>query len=313
MKTVFIAGLMRAGAPVVSAALLFSATVLSPAAGSPTGVQHAVMVGVDGLSPDGVRHADAPNLKRLREQGAWTFHARGVMPTSSSPNWASMIMGAGPEQHGVTSNDWEPDKFEIAPTAQGPGGIFPTVFSVLRQQRPDSYLAVFHDWDGFGRLVERKCVDVVEHLEGPTNTVRRAVECIKTRRPTLTFLQLDHVDHAGHEYGHGTPQYYAAVAVADQLIGEVIAAIEEAGLKNDTLLLVTSDHGGRGKGHGGATMEEIEIPWIITGPGIRAGHEIQTPVNTYDTAATLTYAFGLTPPDAWIARPVREAFADGKN
>ena len=86
MKTVFIAGLMRAGAPVVSAALLFSATVLSPAAGSPTGVQHAVVVGVDGLSPDGVSQADAPNLKRLRKQGAWTFHARGVMPTSSSPN-----------------------------------------------------------------------------------------------------------------------------------------------------------------------------------------------------------------------------------
>jgi predicted AlkP superfamily pyrophosphatase or phosphodiesterase len=272
-----------------------------------------VVFGVDGLSPDGVRHADAPNLKGLCEQGAWTFHARGVMPTSSSPNWASMIMGAGPEQHGITSNDWEPEKFEIAPTARGPGGIFPTIFCALRQQRPDSYLAVFHDWDGFGRLVERKLVDVVEHLEGPTNTVHRAVECIKTRHPTLTFLQLDHVDHAGHEYGHGTRQYYEAVAVADELIGEVIAAIQEAGLKNDTLLLVTSDHGGRGKGHGGATMEEIEIPWIIAGPGIRAGHEIQTPVNTYDTAATLAFVFGLTPPDAWIARPVREAFAAGKN
>jgi len=239
------------------------------------------------LSPDGVRQADAPNLKRLREQGAWTFHARGVMPTSSSPNWASMLMGAGPEQHGVTSNDWQPEKFEIAPTARGPGGIFPTIFCALRQQRPDSYLAVFHDWDDFGRLVERKLVDVVEHLKGPTNTVHRAVESIKTHRPTLTFLRLDHVDHAGHEYGHGTPQYYASVAVADELIGEVIKAIEEAGLKNDTLLLVTSDHGGRGKGHGGATMEEIEIPWIIAGPGIRAGHEIQTPVNTYDTAGTL--------------------------
>jgi len=44
-------------------------------------------------------------------EGAWTLHARGVMPTVSSPNWASMIMGAGPEQHGVTSIDWQPYKF----------------------------------------------------------------------------------------------------------------------------------------------------------------------------------------------------------
>jgi predicted AlkP superfamily pyrophosphatase or phosphodiesterase len=276
-------------------------------------VKHIVVVGVDGLSPDGVLHAEAPNLKRLREQGAWTFHARGVMPTSSSPNWASMIMGAGPEQHGVTSNDWETNKFDIAPTVKGPGGIFPTIFSVLREQKPGCTLAVFHDWDGFGRLVERPMVDVVEHQPGPTNTIRRAVEFLQSRKPVLTFIQLDHVDHAGHESGHGTAEYYAAVAVADKLIGEVIAAIEEAGLKRDTLLLVTADHGGKGKGHGGATMGEIEIPWILVGPGVRAGHEIISPVNTFDTAATIAFAFGLQPPAAWIARPVTEAFTKRSN
>ena len=49
---------------------------------------------------------------------------------------ASMIMGAGPEQHGVTSNEWETNKFEIAPTVVGPGGMFPTIFGLLRAQRP---------------------------------------------------------------------------------------------------------------------------------------------------------------------------------
>jgi hypothetical protein len=58
------------------------------------------------------------------------------MPTSSSPNWASMIMGAGPEQHGVTSNDWETNKFEIPALEVGPEGMFPTIFGVIRRQRP---------------------------------------------------------------------------------------------------------------------------------------------------------------------------------
>jgi hypothetical protein len=106
-------------------------------------VKHMVVVGVDGLSPDGIIHTQATNLQRLREQGAWTHHARGVMPTSSSPNWASMIMGAGPEQHGVTSNDWQPDKFDIAPIATGSGGIFPTIFGVLREQQPTPSWAFF--------------------------------------------------------------------------------------------------------------------------------------------------------------------------
>ncbi|HEX4217230.1 MAG TPA: alkaline phosphatase family protein, partial [Acidimicrobiales bacterium] len=72
------------------------------------GVEHFVVIGVDGLSTEGVRRAKTPVLHRMMAEGAWTLHARGVMPTSSSPNWASMIMGAGPEQHGVLSNDWQP-------------------------------------------------------------------------------------------------------------------------------------------------------------------------------------------------------------
>jgi predicted AlkP superfamily pyrophosphatase or phosphodiesterase len=274
-------------------------------------VQHVVVIGVDGMSPNGVLKAEAPNLKRLREQGAWTFHARGVMPTSSSPNWASMIMGAGPEQHGVTSNEWETNKFEIEPTIKGPGGIFPTIFSVVRAQRRASFLAVYHDWDGFGRLVERNLVNVVEHDEGPTNTMHQAVACLLSHQPTLLFVHLDHVDHAGHEFGHGTPQYYESVKVADELLGQMLAAIREAGLQESTVLLVTADHGGIGKGHGGATMAEIEIPWIICGPGIRRGYEIKSPVNTYDTAATIALMLKVTPPDAWIARPVIEAFEPG--
>ena len=78
-------------------ATLFALVVFAPGA-SFAQVKHLVVVGVDGLSPDGILHADAPNLKRLREQGAWTFHACGVMPTSNRPNWASLIMGAGLEE-----------------------------------------------------------------------------------------------------------------------------------------------------------------------------------------------------------------------
>jgi hypothetical protein len=125
------------------------------------GVEHVVIVGVDGLSPDGVRKAKTPNLGRMMKEGAYTLHARGVMPTVSSPNWASMIMGAGPEQHGVTSNEWEPAKAAIRPTAVRTEGIFPTIFGVLRAQRPTAKMAVFHDWDGFGRLFERKAFDQI--------------------------------------------------------------------------------------------------------------------------------------------------------
>jgi len=271
--------------------------------------ERVVVIGFDGLSPDGIRKARTPNFDRLRASGAWTFRARGVMPTSSSPNWASMIMGAGPEQHGVTSNDWMPDKFEIAPVVVGSAGIFPTIFGLLRRERPKAVIGVFHDWEGFGRLVEKGVPNAIEHPKGPVETVNRAVRFLHAAKPDLLFIHLDHVDHAGHEHGHGGPQYLAAVEEADRLAGVVVDALREAKLSQSTVLLLTADHGGVGKKHGGPTMAEIEIPWIIHGPGIAPGREIRAPVNTYDTAATIARILGLQPPEGWIGRPVLEAFS----
>ncbi len=308
------APLRAAGLAAPSLVLMFllAGTMHQQAKAQVPGVEHFVVIGVDGLSPEGIRRAKTPVLHRMMAEGASTLHARGVMPTVSSPNWASMIMGAGPEQHGVLNNDWKPGVSAITPTAVGPGGIFPTVFGLLRQQKPSSKIGCFHDWDGFGRLVERDVCDRITNPKGPVETTNQAISFLKEQRPAFLFIHLDHVDHAGHEHGHGTAQYDSAIEEADRLIGLVLAALRDAGMADRSLVLVTADHGGKGKGHGGSTMGEIEIPWILQGRGVVPGRELPATVNTYDTAATIAYALGLTPPKCWIARPVVDAFAESK-
>jgi arylsulfatase A-like enzyme len=283
-----------------------------PAEAQVPGVEHVVVIGVDGLSPEGIRRAKTPVLHRMMAEGASTLHARGVMPTVSSPNWASMIMGAGPEQHGVLSNDWQPGAGPVMPTEVGPGGIFPTIFGQLRQQKPSSKIACFHDWGDFGRLVERGVCDKIVHTKGPVETTNQAIAYLKDQKPTLLFIHLDHVDHAGHQHGHGTAEYDKAVAEADHLIDEVLAALSDAGIADQSVVLVSSDHGGKGKGHGGNTMGELEIPWIFYGHGVARGRELSARVNTYDTAATIAHVLGVTPPKCWIGRPVVDAFAESK-
>jgi len=295
----------------ISAAVALFATV-SAIAQVPH-VEHVVLIGIDGLSPAGIHASNTPQFDELVKEGASTMHARAVMPTSSSPNWASMIMGAGPEQHGITSNDWQRDRFDIAPIDKGPEGIFPTIYGVLRRQRPEAIIGVFHDWDGYGRLVERESCETVEDANGPDDAMQRAIGFVHERKPTFTFVHLDHVDHAGHKSGWGSPEYVQAVEHADALIGQMRRALTDTGLAESTIVLVTADHGGKDKGHGGATMAEIEIPWIIAGPGVRRGHELTVPVNQYDTAATLVHIFGVQPPPSWIARPVLAAFAENQS
>jgi predicted AlkP superfamily pyrophosphatase or phosphodiesterase len=270
-------------------------------------VAHVLVIGCDGFGSVGFTASNTPVLHRLMREGSYTLHARGVMPTSSSPNWASIIMGAGPEQHGVTSNDWETNKFEIPPTATGMGVMFPTIFGVLRQQRPQASIACVHDWDGFGRLMEPMAMNLLENVKGSTNTARRAAEVIRQQKPTFLFVHFDDVDHVGHEYGWKTPEYFQAVAMVDGLIGDLLAALGDAGIRDQTVVIMTADHGGKGKHHGEPSMEELEIPIILAGPGIKKAHEVMAPVNTYDTASTIAQLFSLTQPAAWIGKPIKEA------
>ncbi|MGI6457029.1 MAG: alkaline phosphatase [bacterium] len=291
--------------------LLLLVPVLVPAQDSP--VRHVIIIGCDGLSPQGIIQAETPNVDQLMRNGAFTLHARAVLPTSSGPNWASLFMGAGPEQHGVISNTWQPDHPEIEPTVLGPGGIFPTIFSVIREQRPDSVTAVFHGWQGIGLLFERDMVDKIVGGNDADTTVQLATDYIREIKPLLIFIHIDLPDHAIHLSGFGSHEYYVAVERTDQYIGEVLQSLRDAEIINHSVLLVTSDHGGFGNGHGGATMSEIEIPWIITGPGITGGREIEVPVNIHDTAATIAAILNLDVPVGWISRPVSSVFTEKSN
>ena len=273
-------------------------------------VQHVIVIGVDGMSVDGVAKAPTPRMHGLMKSGSWTLHARGVFPTSSSPNWMSMISGATPEQHGVTDNKWQPDQFDITSISSESHGRFPTMFGVLRAQVPGAIIGVFHDWKDFGRLIEPGVTDVTKHEEGAAANAAAAIAYLHEKKPTLLFLHLDHVDHAGHGQGWATPEYYAAVAEADRLIGTVVDAVAAAGLEGSTAILVTADHGGSGKKHGNMLMSDLEIPWILRGPCVKKDHELKSPVNTYDTAATVALLLGVKQPEIWIGRAVREAISE---
>ncbi|MBL8212390.1 MAG: alkaline phosphatase family protein [Bryobacterales bacterium] len=265
--------------------------------------KHIIVIGLDGFGAQALQFdAKAPNLRALMAAGSWTLKARGVMPTVSSPNWASLIMGAGPEQHGITSNDWQPDKFEFSPSCQGMAQTFPTIFGLLRQQRPSAHIAIVHDWEGFGRMVEKAAPTFIRHVKGSPPATQAAIAYWKEHKPELLFLHLDDVDHAGHDHGWWGPEYKAAVEMVDGLIGQFR---EAAG--RDATFLITADHGGNARKHGGNTMGELEIPWILSGPGIRRG-ELTVPVNTFDTAATLAALLRLKPPACWIGQPVESSW-----
>ena len=297
---------------------LFPITIFSQ---SPD-IDHVIVIGIDGMSPDGIQKGETPTIDSILKVAAYTWKCQAVLPTSSSPNWASMIMGAGPEKHGVTSNAWQPHKQTIELECEGtkrngkPSGMWPTIFGELRRQKPEAKIACFNDWLAFNRLFEKGVVNrqrdaillqAASH-KGYKGITRMASNYFKKKKPDFMFVHLDHVDHAGHHDGHGTQAYYDAVGVADQMIAKIIDAVKASGVAERTVILITADHGGKGHGHGGDSPEEVNVPWILTGPGVVNG-ELQVPVHTYDTAATIAYLLGIKAPDCWMGKPVIQAIA----
>lgn len=275
---------------------------------TPEGIEHIIVIGIDGMSPNGIQKSNTPMLDSMIQNGAATMHARSVLPSSSSPNWASMIMGADTEQHGVTSNGWEKFDHQLPPVVQTENGTFPTIFTLFKDQQPESHVGAIYDWDGFGRLFEKSDVDFDIDGDHEYKTAQAAVDYIKSHTPKFTFVHLDHVDHAGHALGHGSPDYYKSVEKADSFIAEIVNATKDAGIFEKTMFIVSADHGGLGFGHGGESLAEMEIPFILYGAGIKKGYKIEETVYQYDNAPTVAYAMGLTTPQAWIGRPVKGAF-----
>ena len=273
-------------------------------------IKHVILIGSDGFGAYAFENAKIPNLRAMMKEGSWSLEARTVLPSSSAANWASMVMGAGPELHGYTT--WGSKKPDMPPRVVDDYGMFPSIYSQLRKEKPDSEIGVIYEWDGIGYLFPKAAVNKDQNADGDIAVTHAATAYIKEKKPNFLFVHLHDVDSVGHQIGHGTPEYYAAIERTDTHIGTILKSIEDAGIAESTLVLFTADHGGINKGHGLITMNEMQIPWIIKGPGIKKDHELSQSIMTFDTAATIAELLKLKAPQVWIGRPVKEAMNKAK-
>ncbi len=272
--------------------------------------EHIILLGSDGFGAYAFKKAKIPNIRKLMKGGAYSLHARSVLPSSSAVNWASMIMGSGPELHGYT--EWNSKTPEIPSRIIGKDSIYPTIFSVIDKQIPNAKKGASYHWDGIKYLFENDIVDLNYHGRTAEETLEEALKFIIKERPVFTFIHLDQPDGAGHKYGHDTPEYYMAAEKIDSLVGKLLARLKTNKLLDETIIIFTSDHGGINKGHGGKTLLEVEIPWIIYGKNILPMGELNKSIVTYDTAATIAYLLGLKIPDFWRGKPITKMIKNEK-
>jgi predicted AlkP superfamily pyrophosphatase or phosphodiesterase len=257
-----------------------------------------LIISVDGLRPDALAQAETPVLDGLRRQGMYTAEARTVVPSVTLIGHASMLGGLGPDKHGIF---WNIDN-------AGLGKIKgPTLFSVASQAGLSAVMVV-----GKPRLEDIVLPGSVETFDYAGYTDQQVVEAampwLVGKLPAILFIHLPDVDSAGHASGWMSAEQLLTISQTDQRLGQMVEALAGQGYLSQTLLLITSDHGGANQAHGQDTAEDTTIPWLAVGPGVPHNGVITADVIIYDTAATALYALDLPRPAGWDGQPILEIF-----
>lgn len=256
----------------------------------------ALILSIDGFVPDTIELTPMRNLQALMSTGAYSLVAQTTFPSSTLPAHASMLTGLCPDKHGVNWNSYIPsrgyangtDIFDLAHAA----GLR-TVMVVGKEK--------------IRQVTEPESIDVFEYINDRDTVIAARVVELIPQDFGLMFVHFPTPDGMGFVYGWLSPEQYSVLFRADEALQTILDALETAGMRRDTLIIVTADHGGHDKTHGTRRLEDMTIPWVIAGPGVR--HVVlSTNVNTTDTAATVAWALGLPIQPDWDGRPVLEAF-----
>ena len=265
--------------------------------------KHVLVITFDGIRVDGLAQANTPNIDALIKNGAASMTTRDVMPSNTLPNYTSILTGAGPEVHGVNSNSWKLDNFKLPAVETDADGYFPSVFKVLKDGVPGIKTAFLWNWKQLIYPYNQKYIDHQLYCENDAYIplYDEAFKFISENRdiPTFTFLYTGHTDDIAHLHSWMSPEYIKSIEEGDEQIGILFDRLKKEGLYDDMHIMFISDHGGINKTHGSISPEEMIVPWIIQGPGIKKGFTIEEPNNTVNTASTILYLFGVEQPLCW--------------
>lgn len=297
--------------------LLFATAILSlPAAAAPR-AEHVFIISIDGAKPAVIAESEAPTLKKIAAEGAVTWQASTIFPSLTLPSHTSMLTGVGPDKHQILWNGYTPIKGFVK---------VPTVFSLLKSADPKAITAMFVGKVKFRHLWLKDSLDLfdfggpqspkpvvaapeIEKDKKPSQMVtKQAVPWLKEHKPRLTFIHFPDVDTAGHKDGWGSPQQKEALKVTDQALWQVWQAIKDAGIADSSVMLITADHGGHDKTHGLDIPDDMIIPWVAWGKGVKKNFTITEKVTTYDTAATALWLLDVPVPAEFDGKPVTSAF-----
>ena len=220
-----------------------------------------------------------PNLRKLAAEGASSKAMTVSNPSITWINHTTLITGVEPRKHGVLFNGllvrqeggrpgkiepWVdksrlvkvPTLYDIAhqaglTTAESdwvaitrPGTIdfsfaeLPELESpIVKEMIADGKITPQHvEWMQLGPM--RKSVTFLDNM-----WTKAAIHMLQKHKPNLLLYHTLNTDATHHTYGPSSMASFTALAYADRLVGDLVKAVEDSGLRDRTTVFISTDHG----------------------------------------------------------------------
>ncbi|MDZ4850919.1 MAG: alkaline phosphatase family protein [Pirellulaceae bacterium] len=244
--------------------------------------RHVVVVSLDGLAAflvDDPR-VPLPTIRELAKKGAIVDGGMTVSnPSVTWPNHTTLVTGVRPDKHGVLANGVLVRGAIGLPTTIDPNRDqselvrIPTIVDAAHaaglstaeinwpctrgsQSLDDSFSDVPQSVEHMTPRLRKELIEL-GLLDDETDAsfkkisgvgrdhiwTEAACHLIRERKPNLLLVHLLNVDSTHHKNGPQTPEGYTANAYADSCLSRIVRALDDAGIRDKTTLIVVSDHG----------------------------------------------------------------------
>ncbi len=217
------------------------------------GDQRVVIVMIDGLGLDYLEQSPMPVLKGLMARGFFK-PVRGVMPSVTNVNNASIACGAWPEEHGITGNSYYDEATGRAEYMENASYLLrPTLFErASRLGRKSALLtakkktvALLSRGTEVAIAAEAPSPEEVRRYAAPPPIYSREINYwiweaavdLLTNRRDLRCVYVHTTDYPMHTWPPSAPESKEHLARLDALLGRAVSAAPDAAF------LITADHG----------------------------------------------------------------------
>ena len=235
------------------------------------GYDRVIMVGVSGAE-DYFKDVSTPAFDRIFADGNVTYQMTVPSGLSSQEGWASILYGADCRLPVLLEETLANDYHVYQPLEN--------IISIVKNHYPE---------------------DSVEASVSATDEeiLTAAEDWAESNDPKFLFVEFDSVEETGLTHGYGSEAHLEAIQQVDASLGELYDFLTERGLMENTLFIVTAEHGGLSRTTG--SVDETACMFAIKGKEVLTDSEIKG-LQPQDIAPVILYALNIEKPSVYSGR-----------